>query len=263
MRKSKTLEALAERIKRERAARGMTQPELERSAGLGSGWVGHVEAGSLNGRPRAKTLKKIGDVLEVPLADLMRLAGYPEDEIPTAPAPGASFVGETPAAYLPAGRGIAPALGPEVKPATLPTFRLLPPGMMGAGESPFSVAHLLGSTCWPAELAEGATAAARYMAGAGTVHGEGDMALVRELPETKPGADPLAGVPDGADLLVRGPERWELRILRHDERGAYLEFPNPVHAAAAPDRPWRLPVGPEAIPVAVMVALVIRRVPRS
>lgn len=72
--------AIGRRISRLRDSRGLTQQQLADALGMSLAWVKKFEAGDLQADPRISTLKRIAEVLGVPISLLLE-----EDEPATAP----------------------------------------------------------------------------------------------------------------------------------------------------------------------------------
>ena len=77
MQKQQIMEATAERIRRLRKQRDMSQEELALCAGINTVYFGQIERGQKC--PTVDTLYKIAMGLEVPLPDLLRFDTAPSD----------------------------------------------------------------------------------------------------------------------------------------------------------------------------------------
>lgn len=77
MQKQQIMEATAERIRRLRKQRDMSQEELALRAGINTVYFGQIERGQKC--PTVDTLYKIAMGLEVPLPDLLRFDTAPSD----------------------------------------------------------------------------------------------------------------------------------------------------------------------------------------
>ena len=65
---------LADAVRRERRAKGMSQRQLSAALGMSEGYVGHLERGRF--RPTVATLKALSSVLGLPYGTLAVEAGY-------------------------------------------------------------------------------------------------------------------------------------------------------------------------------------------
>jgi transcriptional regulator with XRE-family HTH domain len=74
---------LAKLIRSRRVAAGLAAREVARRAGVDVGTVTRLEQGQILS-PRAENLRAIGEVLDIPAADLFAVAAWlPEGELPT------------------------------------------------------------------------------------------------------------------------------------------------------------------------------------
>jgi len=64
------LKVLGNRIKGERKKKGLTQEELAEKTGISNNFVSYIEAGKKTAS--LKVIKKISDVLEMPLSELFK-----------------------------------------------------------------------------------------------------------------------------------------------------------------------------------------------
>ena len=63
-------------LRQQREVRGLTASETARGAGISAAYVAKLENDEIK-RPSPMVLRQLGDVLGIPYADLMVLAGYP------------------------------------------------------------------------------------------------------------------------------------------------------------------------------------------
>jgi transcriptional regulator with XRE-family HTH domain len=74
---------LAELLRSHRVAQGLTAREVARRAGVDVGTVTRLEQGQILS-PRAESLRAIGEVLNIPAADLFAVAAWlPQGELPS------------------------------------------------------------------------------------------------------------------------------------------------------------------------------------
>jgi len=71
--------SMGNRIRMERKRLKLTQEELAEKANISANFLGHIERGTK--RPTLDTLKKIADVLQIPMADLF--ATQPTYQLPS------------------------------------------------------------------------------------------------------------------------------------------------------------------------------------
>lgn len=69
-------EILGKRIKEERKKRGLTQERLAELAGISNNFISYIESGRKTAS--LKTIKKIADILELPLSELFEGVSLPK-----------------------------------------------------------------------------------------------------------------------------------------------------------------------------------------
>lgn len=203
---------LADYVLEKRTALGLSQNDMARRSGLSNAWFGKLETGTLTGRPKIETLRKLAKGLGVSLAEVFEAAGE-------------RWVGSEDVkkfSETSGGRQEGVKLAPfDVIPIT--GYRRLPVyGLVSCGnprfleETPMSYLDLpdfLVGDASVAVIVEG-----QSMAGAG-LH-EGDVLLTRPLDGQLPSANKKVIASIDGDCTCK----W----YREDRLGHYLES-DPAH----------------------------------
>lgn len=75
MMKPEGVAALAKFVFETRKQKGLSQPDITKRGGPSKGWLGSLEAGTMNDQPKPGTLRRLANALGVPEAEVFRAAG--------------------------------------------------------------------------------------------------------------------------------------------------------------------------------------------